>query len=336
MLIMNSKKILTISIAAFNVEPFIRQTLNSLVVRDILDEVEVLINDDGGSDSSLDIAKEYQEKYPDTFKAIHKENGGYGSVFNYNIKIAKGKYFKLLDGDDWFNSDGLLKLVVLLKNNDADVIFTQYNYATNNEMKLAIKYDDDIVDKVLSVEDFKFNAGTPMHALTYKTDVLRESGMSLKEHILYTDNTYAAKPFLRVNTILFSNTLVYNYRLGLTTQSVGRQSIVKHIEESKEVSLDLVEFYCNYVNDSVKSKNCIRVNIASTCVNYVVGILKMPMCVDSLNRLIRFDKEVRELSLDLFDKMGKLDRKASKSLYLIRQSNYLLYWLFAFIYRFID
>ena len=70
--------------------------------------------------------------------------------------------------------------------------------------------------------------------------------------------------------------------------------------------------------------------------NYVVGILKMPMRVTSLRRLIEFDKEVRDLSIEVFDAMGTLDRKASKSLALIRKSKYILYWLFAFIYRFID
>ena len=93
-------KVLTVSIAAYNMESYIRQTLNSLIVPEILEKIEVLVVDDGGTDGTLAIAKEYETKYPITFHAIHKENGGYGSVINKSIELATGKYFKQLDGDD--------------------------------------------------------------------------------------------------------------------------------------------------------------------------------------------------------------------------------------------
>ena len=70
-----------------------------------MDKLEVFVVDDGGIDGTLKIAQKYQKKYPGTFYAVHKENGGYGSTVNYSIAHATGKYFKLLDGDDWFNTD---------------------------------------------------------------------------------------------------------------------------------------------------------------------------------------------------------------------------------------
>ena len=329
-------KILTISVAAYNVESILNSTLNSLVVPEILDDIEVLVVDDGATDGSLKIAKDFESKYPNTFKAVHKANGGYGSTVNYSIDNASGKYFKLLDGDDWYDRDGLIKLINVLKNTDADVIFTQYNYAFESRLKLAIYYDEAIAGRVLPVEKFNFNAGTPMHALTYKTKVLRESNVRLEEHMLYTDNTYAAIPFIKVNTILFENFSVYNYRLGVEGQSVGRKSIVKHIDESRDISMNLVKFYRDNVDASMKFNNYIKVNVASTCVNYVVGILKMPMNKSSLKRLVEFDNQVKIISEVIYNKMIDIDRKASRSLKLIRKSNYTLYWFFAFVYRFID
>ena len=87
------EKILTISIAAYNVGDYIKNTLDSLVVPEVMDKLEVFIVDDGGTDETLKIAKEYEEKYPETFHAVHKENGGYGSTVNYSIAHATGKYF---------------------------------------------------------------------------------------------------------------------------------------------------------------------------------------------------------------------------------------------------
>jgi glycosyltransferase involved in cell wall biosynthesis len=119
------EKILTISIAAYNVEGYIRQTLNSLIAPEILDKLEVFVVDDGGNDGTLAIAKEYEAKYPGTFHAVHKENGGYGSTINYSVEHATGKFFKQLDGDDWFQTDNLVALVKVLETLDTDCVYTQ-------------------------------------------------------------------------------------------------------------------------------------------------------------------------------------------------------------------
>ena len=329
-------KILTISIAAYNVEKYIRKTLDSVAIHEILDDIEVIVVDDGGTDKSLEIAKEYEEKFPNTFKAIHKKNGGYGSTVNYSVKIANGKYFKLLDGDDWFDKDGLINLVNFLKNTDSDVVFTQYCYAVNDCNKLAIEFKNDKIDNEMPIEDFYLNEGTPMHSITYKTDIIRKSNMLLKEHSLYTDNIYAMVPFKCANTIVFKNILVYYYRLGVDGQSVNRKSLIKHFDESKNISLFLAKYYSEIENLNLKSINCMKINAASTCVNCVAAILKMKMNVSSLKLLKEFDDTVYNISKPIYEKMSTLNRKCSKALNFIRKTNYMLYWLFAFIYRFID
>ena len=93
------KKTLTISIAAYNVQKYIRQTLEFLIIPKIIDDLEIFVIDDGGQDETLSIAKEYADQYPDSIFPIHKENGRYGTVFNCAIQRASGKYFKLLDGN---------------------------------------------------------------------------------------------------------------------------------------------------------------------------------------------------------------------------------------------
>ena len=119
-------KILTISIAAYNVEQYIRQALNSIIDESVIDELEVFVVDDGGTDQTLEIAKEYAEKYPQSIIPVHKENGGYGTTVNYSIARATGKYFKLLDGDDWFDTEALCRLVKALRETDADIIYSPY------------------------------------------------------------------------------------------------------------------------------------------------------------------------------------------------------------------
>ena len=107
-------KILTVSIAAYNVEKYIQNALESLLVNNI-DDLEILVEDDGGTDNTANIVKEYEKKYPGIVKLVQKENGGYGSTINKSIELAQGKYFKQLDGDDWYDSENFEKLLKLLR-----------------------------------------------------------------------------------------------------------------------------------------------------------------------------------------------------------------------------
>ena len=98
------EKILSVSIASYNVEAYLEECLESFVNSKVMDDLEVLVIDDGSSDSSPEIAQWYVDKFPDTFRLIRKENGGHGSTINKGIEVASGKYFKVVDGDDWVNT----------------------------------------------------------------------------------------------------------------------------------------------------------------------------------------------------------------------------------------
>lgn len=72
-------KVLSVVVPTYNSENYLRTNLDSFCIDEIMDCIEVLIINDGSTDKSLSIAMEYEEKYPDTFRVISKENGGHGS-----------------------------------------------------------------------------------------------------------------------------------------------------------------------------------------------------------------------------------------------------------------
>ena len=84
------EKLLSVSIAAYNVEGYLKKALESLAVPEVLDRLEVIIVNDGSKDGTLSVAKEYVERYPNTFRLIDKENGGYGSTVNASLSVAQG------------------------------------------------------------------------------------------------------------------------------------------------------------------------------------------------------------------------------------------------------
>ena len=67
------QKVLSVSVAAYNVENFIVQCLDSFVDTEILDQIEVLVTDDGSTDSTREIVKKYQEQYPQTFRLFYRQ-----------------------------------------------------------------------------------------------------------------------------------------------------------------------------------------------------------------------------------------------------------------------
>ena len=84
-------KVLTVSVAAYQVEKYLTENLESMVLSEVMDQLEVFIIDDGGKDASLEIARSYERRFPNTFHAVHKENGGYGTTVNWSIQNATGK-----------------------------------------------------------------------------------------------------------------------------------------------------------------------------------------------------------------------------------------------------
>lgn len=105
----NRKIYLSFVVPCYNSQNYMARCIESLLPGG--EDVEIFIIDDGSKDRTGAIADEYQEKYPDLVKVIHKENGGHGSGVNAGLACAKGIYFKVVDSDDWLKGDAYRKLL---------------------------------------------------------------------------------------------------------------------------------------------------------------------------------------------------------------------------------
>lgn len=238
-------KILTISIAAYNVEEYIKETLDSLCDKEVISDLEIFVVDDGGKDKTLEIAKEYSSRYPNSIIPVHKENGGWGSTVNYSIMHASGKYFRLLDGDDYFEPEGLKSLVKVLKTSDADVIYTPYRRFDDESGKTIEKFysaDTSLIGKKCMIGDCA-HTDYVMHACTFKTEILKKNHVSVLEHCFYTDNEYRTKAIAYSKTAYLTDYYVYQYRIGREGQSVDISGLKKHYTDNLRVLRELIRFY---------------------------------------------------------------------------------------------
>ena len=329
------KKLLTISIAAYNVEKYIANTLDSLIKSRYIDELEVLVIDDGSTDNTFKIANEYEKKFPNTIKVVHKKNGGYGSTVNYSLSVATGKYFKLLDGDDYFDYESLDGLVDEIRKSDVDIIFNTYNKVYSDKRIKKVGFNNIQYNIDLNISDIDINYYISMHAFTYKTEVLRASGLTLKENILYTDCYYTATPLIEVHKVRFLDFPVYNYRIGETGQSISRNVRLKHIDDIKDISIDLVNYIKNISNTNLDSYKFLCTQVASFCVNYMGTVLMLPTSPNALKLLKDYDKEIKYLSKTVYNKIEDLSGMLPRSIALLRKTNYLLYYFLSIVRQFI-
>lgn len=98
-----------IIIPVYNVEKYIRRCLDT-VISQTYKNIEVLLIDDGSSDSSYSICQEYSKK-DNRLKLLHKENGGVSSARNIGIDVANGKYISFVDAGDWVEPDYIEMLI---------------------------------------------------------------------------------------------------------------------------------------------------------------------------------------------------------------------------------
>lgn len=237
-----SKKILTIVIPSYNTSSYIDKNLPSFLNADVLDKLEILIINDGSRDNTAEVAKKYEDKYPDTVKLINKENGGHGSVINKGIELASGKYFKVVDGDDWVNTSNLGSLVNSLKAVDADLIINPYYFVFEKSQKIKeIKFEAPSYGKVLRFDSVCKNyQKLPIHAITYKTSVLRENNIKVREHCFYEDNEFDLFPIPYIDTVVIFNYPIYYYLIAQKNQSVSDENTLKNSKMFYSVIQDCI------------------------------------------------------------------------------------------------
>jgi len=119
------KKLVSVVVPAYNNEEYIDKALNDLV-KQTYDKIEVIIVDDGSTDNTAQVCKQYADRY-DNFFFFQKENGGTGSALNFGFSKTKGHYGTWASSDDRRNPLAIEKMVDFIEANQLELIFTAYH-----------------------------------------------------------------------------------------------------------------------------------------------------------------------------------------------------------------
>ena len=279
-------KYISFAIPCYNSEAYMEHAVESILPGG--EAVEIIIVNDGSSDRTSEIAHEYAEKYPDIVKVVDKENGGHGDAVNSGLSNAQGKYFKVVDSDDWVDEEALHKILKLLRDleeddEEVDMLVSNYVYEkVGVTHKRCVHYRNVLPkDEIFRWDDighFRLDQYILMHSVIYRTAMLQLSQMRLPKHTFYVDNIYVYYPLPHVRKIYYLDVDFYRYFIGREDQSVNEKNMIARVDQQIFVTKSMIEMY---QLRSVTSRKLRQ---------YMINYLAIMMTVSSI-LLIRSKKE---------------------------------------------
>ena len=211
------KQLISIIVPIYNVEDYLRQCLDS-ILEQTLSHFEVILVNDGSTDSSGDICREYVEK-DSRFHYFEKENGGLSDARNYGIERARGEYLTFIDSDDYIDPLHLEYLYNTLMNNDADISVSNYmNYHTSIDTFYLHTFGDyyeknysseELLDNLAILERNDLSFSTIWGKL-YKRSVF--SFLRFPKGVIGEDVALIYKIYTQVQKIVYFHKDTYIYR----------------------------------------------------------------------------------------------------------------------------
>lgn len=248
-------KLLTIAVPSYNSEAYLDRCMSTLLVGG--NDVEILIVDDGSTDRTAQIADGYARKYPDIVRVIHKKNGGHGDAVTVGLQNAEGKFFKVVDSDDSLAPDAYKKVLdflrrVVEKNHPLDMLISNFVYDRHDDNGESMHQKPISYRRMLPRGKFfswsdtgRFQTGhyILMHAVIYRTGLLKSIGLTLPKRTFYVDNIYVYKPLPYVKTMYYLDVDFYLYYTGRDDQSVNQEVMKGRIEQQDKVNRIIFSSY---------------------------------------------------------------------------------------------
>lgn len=290
-------KILSFAIPCYNSADYMEKCIKSILIGG--EEVEIIIVDDGSTkDNTAEIADRYASKYPTIIKAVHQENGGHGQAVNTGLAHATGKYFKVVDSDDWVDPKSYKKILATLKELNEneqypDMLIANYVYEKQGAKRKKVVHYRNVfpIEEMFGWDEighFRLDQYILMHSVVYRTELLKECGVQLPQHTFYVDNIFVFEPLPFVKSMYYVDTNFYRYFIGRDDQSVNESIMINRIDQQLNVTKMMIDSFLNSTVSNVK------------CRKYMRNYLRIMMEVSSIFLIVSETDENFEKKQDLW------------------------------------
>lgn len=210
--------LVSILVPAYNVAQYLHKCLDS-IVNQTYQQLQVVVVDDGSSDNSLSIVKDYAAKYP-FVEVYHQENAGVAAARNNLLSHVKGDYILFVDSDDWLELDMIEFLISKIEKYKVDVVTCGM---VVNDTAVRKEYKQECWNQEVAIQKFLFHkelSGSLCNKLVKKSllhNIVFHCGISYGE-----DALFCWQFFQNINSLLYTDRQLYHYRMNQT--SISHQS----------------------------------------------------------------------------------------------------------------
>lgn len=244
-------KLITYAIPCYNSAEYMDACIESILACNRPDDIEIIIVDDGSTkDNTLEKARVWESTNPGVVRAIHQENGGHGAAVMTGLENARGLYFKVVDSDDWLDNDANMRMLDKLASFDEPIDLMLVNYVyehTADNTQEVMKYTRMLpVEQLFTWDDcdhFGLTKYILMHSVIYRTQMLRDCGLTLPRHTFYVDNIFVYVPLPECKRIYYMDVDLYRYFIGREDQSVNETVMIGRIDQQLRVTRIMIDSF---------------------------------------------------------------------------------------------
>ncbi len=299
-------KLITFAVPCYNSAAYMDHCIETLLCAG--EDAEIILVDDGSTkDDTPAKCDQWVEKHPDIIRAIHQENGGHGEGVNQGIRNARGLYYKVVDSDDWLDTDALAKVMAKLREFAAmpapvDLLIANYVYehVEDNTQKVMGYKNVFPTDQIItwdSIHRFRASQYLLMHSVIYRTQLLRDCRLELPRHTFYVDNIFVYQPLPYVKTMYYMNLDLYRYFIGRADQSVNESVMAGRIDQQVRVTRQMIDAH------DIMALKAIQPKLGRYMFNY----LSMMMSISSIFAVIADTPEALGLRTELWEYLRQKD-----------------------------
>lgn len=223
----------SVIVPVYNVEKYLDQCLDSIVSQ-TLDDIEIIIVNDGSTDESLKVINKYAER-DSRIKVVNQTNGGYAKAVNKGLSIASGEYVAEVDSDDYINRNMYKKLYEIAKENDIDIVVGRYaefigkdltfqmfpkSFVPAGYQNIKLNVKDIYRENKLELLGF-----TAIWSAIYKRELVTKYKITLNEDVkCYNDNGFWFRTRSVAETIYYDEDIMYFYRVDVAGQTIKKMN----------------------------------------------------------------------------------------------------------------
>ena len=245
---------LSIIVPIYNVAPYLRKCVDSLLAQDITD-YEIILVDDGSPDECPQICDEYTGKY-DYIRVIHQSNAGLSVARNAGIRVAQGDFIMFVDSDDYLQPNVLGALMAQVECDNLDVLRFRYQnvresgeaFAPYKDMTNYNDYSPIPTDGLTFLNE---RMGTQCYVVQFlvKADIVRQELFT--PGIYFEDTDWTPRMLLRAKRVASADLIVYNYLWREGSITLSQNDITKQRKQLKDKMglLEQLNFWGNQVPD---------------------------------------------------------------------------------------